>query len=226
MKILLVADEPCKSLWDYYDESKLKGYDLILSAGDLPPSYLSFLVTFSNCPLIYVHGNHDDIYDTKPPEGCISAEDKIIVRNGIRILGLGGSMRYNNGIHQCTESAMARRIRRLRLQLAMYGGFDILLTHAPLHGFGDQDDLPHRGFECFKALLSTYNPDYMIHGHVHMSYGYNIPRQTQYGNTQIINAFERFTLEYEPAVKEAGKKTEGGGGMLGVLRNIHMKRNS
>ena len=32
MRILLVADEPCKSYWDYYDESKLKGIDLILSA--------------------------------------------------------------------------------------------------------------------------------------------------------------------------------------------------
>ena len=65
MRILLVADEPCKSYWDYYDESKLKGFDLILSAGDLPPEYLSFLVTFANCPLLYVHGNHDAKYQEK-----------------------------------------------------------------------------------------------------------------------------------------------------------------
>ena len=77
MNILLLADEPSKSLWDFYDETKLKGVDLILSAGDLPPAYLSFLVTFSNCPLLYVHGNHDDIYDVKPPEGCICIDDQI-----------------------------------------------------------------------------------------------------------------------------------------------------
>ena len=75
MRILLVADEPCKSYWDYYDESKLKGIDLILSAGDLPPEYLSFLVTFANCPLLYVHGNHDAKYQEKPPEGCINIDD-------------------------------------------------------------------------------------------------------------------------------------------------------
>ncbi len=224
MKILLVADEPCKALWDYYDESKLKGYDLILSAGDLPPAYLSFLVTFSNCPLVYVHGNHDDIYSVKPPEGCVSAEDRIVVHEGVRILGLGGSMRYNRGVNQYTENDMARRIRRLRLQLSMYGGFDILLTHAPLHGVGDQDDLPHRGFECFKALLSTYNPDYMIHGHVHMSYGYNIPRQTVYGNTKVINAFERYTLNYEAPQAKQDVKAAGGGKVKGMIRNMYMKR--
>lgn len=41
MKILVVGDVPSKSLWDFYDESKLKGIDLILSSGDLPAEYLS-----------------------------------------------------------------------------------------------------------------------------------------------------------------------------------------
>ena len=46
MNILLLADEPSKSLWDFYDETKLKGIDLILSAGDLPARYLSFWLPF------------------------------------------------------------------------------------------------------------------------------------------------------------------------------------
>ena len=195
MNILLLADEPSKSLWDFYDETKLKGVDLILSAGDLPPAYLSFLVTFSNCPLLYVHGNHDDIYDVKPPEGCICIDDQIYVHEGIRILGLGGSMRYNNGHYQCTEKDMAKRIRKLRFQLMRRRGFDILLTHAPMHGCGDQDDLPHRGFSSFQPLLDRYKPDYMVHGHVHMNYGYNIPRVTEYGSTRIINAYEKYMLQ-------------------------------
>ena len=195
MRILLIADEPCKALWDYYDGERLKGIDLILSAGDLPPQYLSFLVTFSNCPLLYVHGNHDDIYDVKPPEGCICIDDQIYVHEGIRILGLGGSMRYNNGRYQCTEKEMAKRIRKLRFQLMRRRGFDILLTHAPMHGCGDQDDLPHRGFSSFQPLLDRYKPDYMVHGHVHMNYGYNIPRVNEYGSTRIINAYEKYMLQ-------------------------------
>ena len=33
--------------------------------------YLSFLASFSKVPILYVHGNHDDCYDTQPPDGCI-----------------------------------------------------------------------------------------------------------------------------------------------------------
>jgi Icc-related predicted phosphoesterase len=64
-----------------------------------------------------------------------------------------------------------------------------------MHGCGDQDDLPHRGFSSFQPLLDRYKPDYMVHGHVHMNYGYNIPRVTEYGSTRIINAYEKYMLQ-------------------------------
>ena len=38
MKILIVADEESKALYDYYDSSRLKDIDLILSCGDLRAS--------------------------------------------------------------------------------------------------------------------------------------------------------------------------------------------
>lgn len=197
MKILLVADEPCKALWDYYDGERLKGIDLILSAGDLPPQYLSFLVTFANCPLLYVHGNHDGVYDTKQPDGCIDIDGRVYNFEGVRIFGLGGSMLYNEGPHQFTERQMAMRASKARLSLMRSRGFDILLTHAPVRGLNDQDDLPHRGFKVFEKMLDKYQPRYMVHGHVHMNYSYNIPRTIQYKNTTIINAFERYMLDYE-----------------------------
>lgn len=43
MKILVVGDVPSKSLRDFYDESKIKGIDLILSSGDQPAENLSSL---------------------------------------------------------------------------------------------------------------------------------------------------------------------------------------
>ena len=100
MKILAIADEESKSLWDFFDKSKLEGIDLIISCGDLNPHYLSFLVTLSTVPVLYIHGNHDGKYETTPPEGCICIEDQIYVHEGVRILGLGGSMRYKPGPHQ------------------------------------------------------------------------------------------------------------------------------
>ncbi len=45
MKLLIVADEECPGLWDYYRPGKLDDYQLILSSGDLKSEYpvLSFL---------------------------------------------------------------------------------------------------------------------------------------------------------------------------------------
>lgn len=197
MKILVVGDVPSKSLWDFYDESKLKGIDLILSSGDLPAEYLSFLVTFSSCPVLYVHGNHDSKYEKTPPEGCICIDDTIYEYQGVRILGLGGSMRYNSGIHQYTEREMRQRVLRLFFKIWKKNGFDILLTHAPAQGIHDQEDLPHRGFAIFRDLMKRYEPRYMVHGHVHMNYGYNIPRESRYHNTTVVNAYEKYVIEIE-----------------------------
>lgn len=113
MKILAISDMESKLLWDHFDRRYLEDIDLILSCGDLDPEYLSFLATFSHGPVLYVHGNHDTNYEVTPPEGCICIEDKIYVHQGVRILGLGGSMRYKPGDHQYTESQMF--IRSLKL---------------------------------------------------------------------------------------------------------------
>ena len=54
MRILAIADEESKYLWDYFQKEKLEGIDLILSSGDLNPNYLSFLATFTTAPVLYV----------------------------------------------------------------------------------------------------------------------------------------------------------------------------
>lgn len=146
MRILAIADEESKYLWDYFEKSKLEGIDLIISCGDLDPRYLSFLVTLSSVPVLYVHGNHDKKYDQVPPEGCTCIDDQIYVYEGIRILGLGGSMRYKPGPYQYTERQMAQRVRKLRFRLFRKHGFDILVTHAPAYRLNDGRDLPIRDF--------------------------------------------------------------------------------
>ena len=196
MKILLVPDEEDRFLWDYYTPGRLKGIDLILSAGDLDAEYLSFLVTMANRPLLYVHGNHDGGYAQRPPEGCQCIDGKLVTVGGLRILGLGGSALYNGGPHQYTEKQMRRRIHRLRLKLALAGGVDIVLTHAPVRGFGDEDNMTHRGFEAFLPLLDQYQPRYLVHGHIHQRYGANRPRCYQYNETTIVNATGRYILEF------------------------------
>ena len=136
-------------LWDFFEKSKLEGIDLIISCGDLDPRYLSFLVTLSTVPVLYVHGNHDGKYETTPPEGCICIEDQIYVHEGIRILGLGGSMRYKPGAHQYTERQMKQRVARLWFQLFRKRGFDILVTHAPAYQLNDGRGFTPSGISGF-----------------------------------------------------------------------------
>ncbi|MBQ6986825.1 MAG: metallophosphoesterase [Oscillibacter sp.] len=196
MKILALADVESEYYYNFYTPGKLDDFDLILSCGDLPKSYLEFFVTLSNCPLLYVRGNHDDTFGENPPEGCECVEDRIFVQNGIRILGLGGSFRYREGDNMYTEFQMELRIRRLWLQLRKYRGFDILLTHAPARYINDFDSMSHRGFVCFRKLLERYRPRYFLHGHIHRTYGVHIPRQSRFEDTTVINAFEHFAFEY------------------------------
>ena len=197
MNILVIGDVESKYLWEYFEPSKLKGVDLIISCGDLNPNYLSFLATFTSAPVLYVHGNHDEKYDKQPPEGCISIEDKILVYNGVRILGLGGSMRYKKGKYQYTEREMRQRVIKMFGKILKHKGFDILVTHAPAFEINDGTDLPHRGFKVFIWLIEKYNPKYYVHGHVHMNYGRKHVRYTKYKNAKIINAYERHMFEYE-----------------------------
>ena len=195
MKLLLLSDVESKYLWDYYQPGRLDGYDLILSCGDLSAQYLSFLVTMGRAPLLYVHGNHDGGYAARPPEGCDCIEDRLVTVNGLRILGLGGSACYNGGAHQYGEREMLRRLMRLYPALLRAGGVDVVLTHAPPRGVGDGDDLPHRGFRCFRLLIDRFRPRYFIHGHVHGNYGADVPRVLRCGGTTVINAYERYVLE-------------------------------
>ena len=208
MKVLVIADVESKSLWDYYSPDKLEGVDLIISCGDLNPNYLQFLVTLSGRTLVYVRGNHDERYDKNPPDGCICIENMIYNYKGLRIAGLGGSMRYKYGPDMYTEAEMRKRARRLAFKIRYTNGIDILVTHAPVKGYGDMQDLPHRGFECFGRILEKYKPLYLLHGHVHKNYGARFQRVTGHPcGTSIVNAYESYAFEIPKTDYPAFAKT-------------------
>lgn len=195
MKILALSDVECKAFYDYYIPGRLDEYDLIISCGDLKPQYLSFIVTMTRVPLLYVHGNHDDRYEKIPPEGCDCIEDKLVVYKGLRILGLGGCRQYRPGAHQYTEAEMRWRIFKLKWKIRKHKGVDIVVSHAPLEGIGDGEDYAHRGFGAFLDFVDKYKPKYWIHGHVHMNYNLDNVREREYNGTSVINAYERYVLD-------------------------------
>lgn len=148
-----------------------------------------------NAPLYYVHGNHDRKYKQNPPDGCVCIDDKLVIFNGIRILGLGGSPFYNGKEFQYTEKQMEKRVQRLIPKIWWHNGFDILVTHTPAFGLGDGQDTAHIGFKVFRTLLDKYSPKYFLHGHQHLNYG-NTDRIIKYNNTTIINGYRFHIFDY------------------------------
>lgn len=171
MRILAIADVEEAWLGERFDAARLADVDLIISCGDLPARYLTRIVDLSNKPLFYVPGNHDAAFAGEPVPGCIDLDGRIESFHGLRILGLGGSLPYNDRVYGFTEREMRWRVAKMVLLAQATGGADIVVTHAPAAGYGDLDDLPHQGFECFNGLLDRLHPRYLLHGHVHMEYG-------------------------------------------------------
>ena len=79
-----------------------------------------------------------------------------------------------------------------------FNGLDALAAVALARALGlnDGEDLCHTGFDAFNGLMDKYKPRYFVHGHIHMTYGQDIPRLSSYGDTQVINAYESYTFDY------------------------------
>ena len=75
------------------------------------------------------------------------------------------------------------------------GGIDLLLTHSPAAGLNDSTDRAHKGFACFNDLMDEYEPQWFVHGHVHLNYDAKLPRVCTRGKTTVINATERYVFE-------------------------------
>jgi Icc-related predicted phosphoesterase len=219
MRILAIADETDRAL----SPQRLRDMkpDLVISCGDLGHDYLDFVASAANASLVFVPGNHDPVPASRKAapvpgflhfddlwgdggsaeEGItqasgINADGQIVAIKGLTIAGLGGSIRYKEGPNQYTERQMAARARRLRRQARIRRApVDLLITHSPPKGIGDESDGPHQGFACFIPLIEALKPRMMLHGHIH-PHGFVKPDR-QLGDTRIINVIPHKLLEVE-----------------------------
>jgi hypothetical protein len=186
VRVLAVSDVVEEGLWA--DIGPARGADLILGCGDLPFEYLGYLMNALDAPLVFVPGNHDPDLSgyrvsragltlraglpARPPwpDGAVSADGRVVDVAGLRIAGLGGCRRYHPGPNQYSDRQQARRARRLALRARLRrGGFsrvDVLLSHAPPRGVGDDSDPAHQGFPSLNVLTERLRPAVLLHGHV------------------------------------------------------------
>jgi hypothetical protein len=185
----------------------------VLGCGDLPFDYLEYLVSRLDVPLLYVPGNHDPSLKAPDltwmplgsqfapipgPGGCDNIDGQVVDVGGLRIAGLGGSLRYKAGPNQYSQAQMGWRALKLefgiRLKRVRHGRkLDILVTHAPPFGAAEAKDAAHVGFVAFLRLIRHFQPLLAVHGHVH-PYGRVLPER-KVGTTRVINVIPSRLIE-------------------------------
>jgi Icc-related predicted phosphoesterase len=198
MKILAVSDKVVDWIYSASIRQLVAGTELALGCGDLPLEYLEFIVSSLDIPVYYVHGNHS-LPDPKPRQGEFFSKGstnlhcKVMLYKGYTFAGIEGSLRYNNGIYQYSQLDMWLNVARLvpsllRNKLKYQRYLNVFITHAPAWGIHDQPDLTHQGIKAFRWLVARFQPDYYLHGHIHV-YRPDTETESIFGRTKVINAF-------------------------------------
>ena len=161
VRVLAVADEEVLAM---PARARDLDVDLVLAAGDLPWDYLETLASLVGVPAAFVPGNHDPRTDhgTTGPRGFVALDGRTADVGGLRIAGLGGCVRYNDGAHQYTQKQYDRRARQLIRGARGARPVDVLLTHAPPRGLGDDDDPSHLGISALHGVLDVLRPTWHL----------------------------------------------------------------
>lgn len=207
MKILAVSDQVVERIYSLTGQGHFSGVEMILGCGDLPYTYLEFLVSMLNVPMYYVPGNHDPTFNPKftntRAEGGCNLDLKLARSKGLLLAGFGGSVRYRpDGVNQYTQREAYFRALQLLPGLLWnrirYGrALDILIAHSPAEGIHDDDTVAHHGLKAINWLLRWARPRYYFHGHTHF-YRQNLePSVTKLGSTTIMNIYPYKLIEIE-----------------------------
>lgn len=206
IRILAVADEIDPSLWGHLDREALGPLDLLVSSGDLPPDYLSYLEGSLRVPFVFVMGNHD------LDEAWARAAARLLParKSGARLTeaaGVGIALLDWPGpdrIRTRSQDRIAWR-QALRLWLSVTLGArrpEIVVSHVAPDQVLDPRDVYHRSFAAYRWLARRLRPALWLHGHTTPA---SVPeRVTQLGQTTSVNVTGAYLIELERAAGPAG----------------------
>ncbi|MEJ7839429.1 MAG: metallophosphoesterase [Thermomicrobiales bacterium] len=213
LDVLAVSDEVDQRIYTPSVRERMGDVALVIGCGDLPASYLEFIVDAVNRPVYYVLGNHAEELTRqgergvpRHPLGCVDLGFKVVrdPGTGLILAGLPGSPRYSEREPvQFTEFqmnwSMFKMAPRLYWNKFRHGRcVDVLVTHAPPRDVNDRDDYAHRGFRAMRKFLTRFQPIYQLHGHVHL-YDRTVSFATTFDETEVVNVFpyQRLTLTFK-----------------------------
>ncbi|MCF8045421.1 MAG: metallophosphoesterase [Desulfarculaceae bacterium] len=210
------------------DEQALRGrlpelerVDMLISCGDLPPSYTEVLIhRYAPQHRVMTYGNHDEIFfhDKNPASDCYCRVYKgMYVLDGgvctfkegdseIAVGGYSGAPAYGNNPFFFSESAVKSYIRKLKFKNFFKDcGIDIMISHsAPFfEGFHPNIGAFHEPSASLAEAAGILNPRLWFYGHIHPRYTPEILNfYVENLNMYLINAIPYVYVVYDPETRE------------------------
>ena len=174
MKILAVSDLHCDTAAADALVSAAGAADLIIAAGDFAnahqglDAYMARLSPIAD-RMICVPGNNETEAALRNATDATVLHGETCDRNGLRIAGLGGGIPSLPPLPwkswDLTEAEAQARLDQI-------DGSDILITHSPPIGLGDNHTtLGHIGSTAIKSALLRLRPQVAVFGHIHDCWG-------------------------------------------------------
>ena len=212
MRILAVSDETDPTLSEHLDRTALGPLDLLVSCGDLPPDYLSYLDGVLRVPFVFVRGNHDldDVWEHEA--GTLLPEPRrsdLVEIDGFDVVALDWPGRYRERTRS-QDLGVWRHVIALRLSAALRGRQPlIVVSHVSPHDADDVRDVYHRAFGGYHWLAEQLRPALWLHGHTTPA---SVPeRVTHIGPTTCVNVTGAYLIELAPAHRPSEVVSRGAG---------------
>ncbi|MFC3560838.1 metallophosphatase domain-containing protein [Pedobacter jamesrossensis] len=204
MKVVAISDTHMRQ-----KDIILPDGDILIHAGDLSltgtkEEIVNFLMWFSEQPheyKIFIAGNHDFMFETRPgemksyiPDNVIYLENSGINIDGINIWGSPIQPTFYDWAFNVDRGAKIKRYWDL-----IPDNTDILITHGPPFGKLDGNHNKERvGCEELALAVARIRPKYHIFGHIHQGYGQLSDGVTNFINASLLN--EKYIYTNEPIV--------------------------
>lgn len=214
MRLVCISDTH-----EFHDQVQIPDGDVLIHAGDItmqghPGKVAKFLAWFGEQPhknKIFIAGNHDWIFETKPEIArqmvaqwnITYLEDSGCEIDGIKFWGSPVQPEFQSWAFNRKRGPEIKRHWNLIPE-----DTDVLITHGPPMGFLDQcvynnTDYGHVGCEELLEAIKRVNPRYHIFGHIHGGGGRTEIRRswkTTFINASIVN--EAYQVQNKPIVVE------------------------
>lgn len=171
-------------------------FDLALTLGDIDAETIDYILYYARFVETFgIYGNHDP----KTIPGMMCIEGKILELEGWTISGLSGSTPAYQHLHK-PFAVHVYSEKEVRKKLQRIGPVDMIISHAPPYSVSKDEGPIHQGFHALDEYIETYQPKYVIYGHLHKKQRHRI------GETEVIGISEKDYLKIPSRETEFHKK--------------------